>query len=39
VEYQSKRVSTSASIAFAFILVAIFLHVLFVSKEDVKCLE
>jgi hypothetical protein len=28
--------STSASIAVAFILVALFLHVLFVSKEDVK---
>jgi hypothetical protein len=31
--------TTSASIAFAFILVALFLHVLFVSKEDVKYLE
>jgi hypothetical protein len=42
VEHQGIRrmtLSTSASIAVAFILVALFLHMLFVSKEDVKSLE
>jgi hypothetical protein len=41
VEHQGRRMtlSTSASIAVAFLLVALFLHMLFVSKEDVKYLE